>query len=68
MNIQAESNLDKILLRLSDLLEERNFNKIETNMLLIGTPQQHKKMIQILENNPKITEEEFLELAKKLEN
>ncbi len=68
MNNQAENNLDKILLRLSDLLEERNFNKIETNMLLIGTPHQQKKMIQILENNPKITEEEFLELAKKLEN
>lgn len=60
MNSQSENNVDKYLLKLSKMLEERNFNKLETNMLLIGTPQEHKKMIQILESNPKITEEQFL--------
>ena len=43
MNSQAENSLDKYLLKLSNIFEERSFNKLETNMLLIGTPQEHKK-------------------------
>ena len=60
--------IGNVLLRLSNLLEERHFDKLETNMLLVGSPEEHRRMINILENNPDLTEEECLHIIKQNEN
>ena len=67
MNIQTEKRLDEGLLKLANLFEERNFNKLETNTLLIGSFENHMAMIELLENNPEMSEEEFLKEARKME-
>ena len=68
MNARADKDLlDEVFLRLCDLLEERNFNKIETNLYLIGTLDEHKQMIKILEENPNISEDEFLKKVEEIQ-
>lgn len=67
MNKQSKKLLEEGLLALSDLLEQRNFNSPKAGMLLIGTPEAHRKMIKLLKENPSMSEEEFLKEAEKIE-
>ena len=66
MDTQNQKTLLKDFNKLCNLFLERNFQKLETSTLLIGTHQDHKKMIQLLEDNPQMTEDEFLKKVKEL--
>ena len=66
-NETMAKNLDETWAELYSLLEERNFNKLETNALLIGTLQTHRKMVKLLKDNPSMTGDEFIIEAERIE-
>ena len=66
-NETMTKNLDETWAELYSLFEERNFNKLETNALLIGTLQAHRKMVKLLKDNPSMAEDEFLIEAERIE-